>query len=296
MRYEEAYAGYVRLVERALDAALTPPAAEWPEEGIPAALNEAMRYSLLGGGKRLRPVLLLAAHSLLSSHVEEALPFAAAIEMIHSYSLIHDDLPAMDDDDLRRGRPTSHKAFGEATAILAGDALLTLAFETMASSGHPRALAAMKEIAARSGARGMIAGQAADMAMEGKTAEGGMLRYIHRHKTADLITAAVLAGLCLGGAGDEQLALGRAYGQRLGLAFQIVDDILDVVGDEAQLGKQTHQDARQGKLTWPAAHGLEQARQAAQAEIAGAMDAAAALDRPEGFLWTLAQRMQHRAS
>ena len=154
----------------------------------------------------------------------------------------------------------------------------------------------MKEIAARSGARGMIAGQAADMAMEGKTAEGGMLRYIHRHKTADLITAAVLAGLCLGGAGGEQLALGRAYGQRLGLAFQIVDDILDVVGDEAQLGKQTHQDARQGKLTWPAAHGLEQARQAAQAEIAGAMDAAAALDRPEGFLWTLAQRMQHRAS
>lgn len=296
MRYEEAYAGYVSLIEQALDAALPVSKADWPEGGIPAPLIKAMRYSLLGAGKRLRPVLLLAVHSLFSKDVEQAMPFAAGIEMIHCYSLIHDDLPAMDDDDLRRGKPTSHKAFGEATAILAGDALLNLAFETMAASNHPRAIQGIREIATRSGAQGMIAGQMADMAMEGKEPDASMLSYIHRHKTADLITAAVCCGLRIGGASEPQMALGREYGLRLGLAFQIVDDILDLVGDEVQLGKQTHQDAKQGKLTWPALYGLDAARKAAEKEIQGAMDAAAALDEPEGFLWTLAQRMQHRVN
>lgn len=296
MGYEAEYARLRGLAERALLEALPLPASAWPTGQPPRALAEAMRYSLLGGGKRLRPVLLLAAHSLGSDEPMEAMPFAAAIEMIHCYSLIHDDLPAMDDDDLRRGKPTSHKAFGEATAILAGDALLNLAFEVMAGSGHPHAMAALREIALRTGARGMIAGQMADIAMEGQPADPQMLQYIHQHKTADLMIAAVCAGLSLAGANSAQMAMGQRYAMHLGLAFQIVDDILDLVGDEARLGKQTNKDAQQGKLTWPALHGLDASRQAAKAEINLAMEAAQALDQAGGFLWTLAQHTLDRVS
>ena len=209
MGFDQEQAAYILMIEQALRDALIEPEQDWPRDGIPRNLNTAMRYSLLAGGKRLRPTLLLAACHLLLDDVSAALPFAAAVEMIHTYSLIHDDLPAMDNDDLRRGKPSNHKAFGESTAILAGDALLNLAYELMAQSQHPRALNALSVIAIAAGSRGMIAGQAADMWMEGREADTDMLRYIHSHKTADLITAPVVAGLILAGADDRQLEQGR---------------------------------------------------------------------------------------
>ena len=227
---------------------------------------------------------------------ELAEPFMAALEMIHTYSLVHDDLPAMDDDDLRRGRPTSHKAFGEAMAILAGDALLNLAYEVMARSGHPRAVAGMAQIATRAGSRGMIAGQTADIAMEGQPADKRMLRYIHEHKTADLILAGVLGGLALAGADEKQMALGGQYGLHLGLAFQIVDDLLDLEGEEQLLGKQVGQDAGHGKLTWPAVYGALAARRDAARHVDAAVAAANAFGDAGRFLAQLAldslQRVQ----
>lgn len=255
---------------------------------MPKMLGDAMRYSLLAGGKRLRPVLLLAAYNLLHNDVMPALPFAVAVETIHTYSLIHDDLPAMDDDDFRRGKPTSHKVYGEAMAILAGDALLNMAYETMAHSGHANALAALAQIAARAGGRGMIAGQTADIAMEGKPADEHMLRYIHQHKTADLITAAVLGGLALAGANRKQLALGEQYSLHLGLAFQIVDDLLDLEGEQQLLGKHTGQDAGHGKLTWPAVYGVQAARQDAARHIDTAVAAANGFGEQGQFLAQLA--------
>lgn len=288
MTYEGRYEAYRLQVEQALQHALPQSTQPWQQGMIPASLADAMRYSLLAPGKRLRPVLLLAGYHLLHEDLAPAMPFAAAIEMIHCYSLIHDDLPAMDDDDLRRGRPTNHIAHGEAMAILAGDALLNAAFEHMLTSDHPLALPAMREIASRSGACGMIAGQAADMFMEGKPHQADMLRYIHLNKTSALITAAVCAGLRLGGADERQMELGAAYGQALGLCFQIVDDLLDVEGEQASLGKRTGKDASIGKLTWPALHGVEAARAEAQKEAAQAMCAAKDLEGGEGFLYQLA--------
>lgn len=237
-----------------------------PEEnGIPEPLRAAMRYSLLLPGKRLRPTLLLAGYALVAADWEAVMPFALAIEMIHAYSLIHDDLPALDNDDLRRGKPTNHRVFGENVAILAGDGLYSLAFETMltASLQFPNpenAIAAMEEIASRAGVRGMIGGQTMDVVMEGQTPNHEMVGYIHRHKTADLITAAVVAGLRLAGADADAIVAGETYGQKLGLAFQIVDDLLDLEGDVATLGKQTGMDAQRGKMTWPAVYGEQAAR------------------------------------
>ncbi len=274
---EAAFDVYVTAAEEAIqsvpllaDATGTAAAARPPRGGeAPEPLKSAMRYSLTLPGKRLRPALLLAGYHLAAEDWRSALPFAAALEMIHAYSLIHDDLPALDNDDLRRGKPSNHKAFGENVAILAGDGLYSLAFETMLAASlrwpHPeRAIAAMEEIARRAGVRGMIAGQTLDVKLEGAPPDAETVRYIHRHKTADLITAAVLGGLKLAGATEKQLVAGETYGQNLGLAFQIVDDLLDLRGDEKALGKRTGKDAEHGKMTWPAVWGEAAAARAAE--------------------------------
>ena len=266
-----------------------------PLEGeIPQPLRSAMRYSLLLPGKRLRPVLLLAAYALVEPEWEKALPFACALEMIHTYSLIHDDLPALDDDELRRGRPTNHKVFGEDIAILAGDGLLNLAYETMLAAPlateEPReALAAIREIAVCAGVRGMIAGQTLDVKLEGAVPEASLVSYIHRHKTADLLTAPITAGLLLGDASEEWVAAGRAYGANLGLAFQIVDDLLDITGDTHTLGKQTGMDAFRGKLTWPSVCGVERAKKDAETAVQKAIDALSCFGENADFLRQLAK-------
>lgn len=260
---------------------------------IPQALREAMLYSLEAGGKRLRPVLLLAAYGLLQEDVQPALPYACALEMIHTYSLIHDDLPAMDNDDLRRGKPTNHVRFGEAVAILAGDGLLNAAFELMlraaAEAESLAGLRAAEAIARRAGVTGMIAGQTMDVTQEGTAPTLEKVSYIHAHKTADLLTAPMEAGLILAGASGEQLEAGRQYGYHLGIAFQMVDDLLDLEGDTALLGKRTGMDAQLGKLTWPACVGVERTRQAAAEHISLAAKALAIFEENANFLKALAQ-------
>lgn len=282
MSYLQRYEFYRRAAEDALRAAV-------PGD-VPQPLCDAMRYSLLAGGKRLRPVLLLAAYAALQEDITAALPFAAAVEMVHTYSLVHDDLPAMDDDDLRRGKPSCHKVFGEGMAVLAGDGLLSLAFETLAQSAHPRAPAALRELALRCGTRGMVAGQCADLQAAEAGGDAALLAYIHRHKTADMLTAPVVMGLLLADADADALDCGRAYGQALGMAFQIVDDLLDVQGDSAALGKLTGKDARAGKCTWPALRGVEGAREDARLYTAQAAEAARGLKNSAFFFKTLAQR------
>lgn len=250
------YAEYLQMVNDALSPQLR------SLGYIPAKLLESMEYSLAAGGKRLRPVLLLAACDMAGGDVLNALPFACALEMIHTYSLIHDDLPAMDNDDLRRGKPTNHKVFGEDVAILAGDGLLSAAMELMlrAACAMPdmRGVRAAEAIARRAGVTGMVAGQTIDVTEEGSEPTLDKVSYIHAHKTADLLTAPMEAGLILAGASDEQVQQGIDYGYHLGMAFQMVDDLLDVVGDAALLGKNTGMDAALGKLTWVAVRGVEQ--------------------------------------
>ena len=260
---------------------------------IPAGLLEAMEYSLLAGGKRLRPALLLMACDMAGGNVEAALPYACALEMIHTYSLIHDDLPAMDNDDLRRGRPTSHKAFGEDVAILAGDGLLSAAMELMLRAACAmddlRGTRAAHAIARRAGVTGMVAGQFVDVTQEGTAPTEDMVSYIHAHKTADLLTAPLEAGLILAGATEEQLQAGIAYGYHLGMAFQMVDDLLDVEGDAALMGKNTGMDAALGKLTWVAAVGVEQTRRDAREHIRLAVKALGIFGESMNFLKDLAQ-------
>ena len=230
-------------------------------------LYEAMAYSLNAGGKMLRPVLLLAACDFCGGDEKLALPYACAIEYIHTYSLIHDDLPAMDNDDLRRGLPTNHKVFGEAVAILAGDGLLTSAFETMNKDmllyldnveKLKRRVRAIYEISKGAGCRGMIAGQLADIEAENKECTKEILDYIHLNKTAALIKAAVRAGAYLGGADKETLDHLDEYAENIGLAFQIMDDVLDLDGDEEQLGKKTGSDQANRKATYPCRYGLQE--------------------------------------
>jgi len=236
-------------------------------------LYESMTYSLKAGGKMLRPVLLLAACDFCGGDEKLALPYACAIEYIHTYSLIHDDLPAMDNDDLRRGIPTNHKVFGEATAILAGDGLLTSAFEAMNKDmllyfdneeKLKRRVRAVYEISKGAGCRGMIAGQIADMEAENKQCTKEILDYIHINKTAALIKAAVRAGAHLGGADKKMLADLDEYAENIGLAFQIVDDILDVKGNEEELGKKTGQDQVNQKATYPCRYGLSESKEKVQ--------------------------------
>jgi geranylgeranyl diphosphate synthase, type II len=243
------------LVDTALDRVLPPETTE------PVTIHRAMRYSVLAPGKRLRPILVIAGAEAVGGQADAVLDTACALELIHAYSLIHDDLPAMDDDDYRRGRLTSHKVFGEAMAILAGDALLTLAFRLAATNAArvaPAALvgAVVAEIADAAGTDGMVGGQVVDIESEGKSISPEMLDYIHLHKTAALIRAALRVGALLAGAPAEHVeAISRA-GQALGLAFQIVDDILDVEGSLAELGKSAGSDERKKKATYPSLHGL----------------------------------------
>ena len=241
------------LVEQALAHAVS------TVDGAAGRLLEAMRYSLLGGGKRLRPVLALAACESVGGPLEAAMGFACAIEMIHTYSLIHDDLPCMDDDDLRRGRPTNHKIYGEAIATLAGDGLLTDAFWLLAKSAAPpeTLLATVAELGEAAGSAGMVAGQAIDLLGEGRTMTMEELEYLHGRKTGALFVAAVRGGARLGGASAAQLEALKTYARALGLAFQVIDDILDVEASTEQMGKRTGKDLAHGKNTYPALIGLD---------------------------------------
>jgi geranylgeranyl diphosphate synthase type II len=254
-----------RRVESALSAYLKALEAG-PSSACPSRLLEAMRYSLLGGGKRLRPILALMAAEACGAEPESAMPAACALEMVHTYSLIHDDLPSMDDDDLRRGRPTCHKAFDEATAVLAGDGLLTLAFEIIARDVPAEAAArCMLALAEGSGPSGMVGGQMADLQAEGRLdANLEELEAIHRRKTGALLRASLKMGGIVAGADDVILDALDTYGHAVGLAFQIIDDLLDVQGDEAKLGKRVNKDHGLGKWTYPGLLGLEGSRRHAQ--------------------------------
>ena len=263
---------------------------------IPDMLMKAMTYSLEAGGKRLRPVMLLAACEMAGGQAEVALPFACALEMIHTYSLIHDDLPAMDNDDLRRGKPTNHKVFGENIAILAGDGLLNAAAELMTVSavriGDLRGIRAMEMIMRHAGVTGMIAGQTEDVLSEGKKPDEALVTYIHTRKTSDLLQAAVEAGLALAGASESDIQAGREYALHLGLAFQMTDDLLDVTGDAAVMGKNPHAD--ENKMTWVALKGVEGTEKDAGREL---MMANAALDRLQwdtSFFRSIADKMLQR--
>lgn len=260
----EAYlAQCVELTEASLKQSLSE---NWD---VPARLREAMNYSLEAGGKRLRPAFVLTAAQAVAGKVEAwnaAIPIACAVEYIHTYSLIHDDLPAMDNDDFRRGKPTNHKVFGEAMAILAGDALLTHAFHLipqvsrLSGVSAEISLAIVEDLARLAGAPGMVGGQVADMLGEQGITSIDELEYIHLHKTSDLVVFSVTAGGRIGGASPKQLELLTRYGRNLGLAFQIQDDILDLVGDEKKLGKKTNSDVEQNKVTYPFLIGLEQSK------------------------------------
>ncbi len=269
-----------------------------PDKEIEAGLAEAMAYSLLAGGKRIRPILLLAAYDAVSrddSMRPEARKLAVALEMIHTYSLIHDDLPSMDNDDLRRGKPTSHRMFGEATAILAGDALLNRAYELILEAaiagGKPASLAGSK-IACFSGAKGMIGGQIIDLASEGKQIDLVRLEQLQKLKTAALLRAAVAAGAILAEADDEVLSLLDEYGQAIGLAFQIKDDILDMTSDSETIGKTAGKDVRDTKVTFVTMLGLEKASARLEEEHKRAAETCQRLserDIDAGFLLWLAK-------
>lgn len=237
--------------------------------GIPDMLKQSMSYSVCAGGKRLRPCMALAATELNDGSVEDALPFACALELIHTYSLIHDDLPAMDNDDFRRGRPTNHKVFGEGQAILAGDGLLSLALEIMleaaAREEKPGFIKAASAIAKGAGVRGMVAGQCLDLQQEGKREpDEALLHEIHRGKTAAMLTASVEAGAYCANADQSAINALQEFGGHFGLLFQITDDILDVTGSAEDLGKSIGKDEREGKLTFPYVYGLNGARERAE--------------------------------
>jgi len=264
----------IRLINEALDRSL--PA----ETTRPAGLHKAMRYSVLAGGKRLRPVLCLASAEAAGGNDKPAMPAALAIEILHTYTLIHDDLPCMDNDDLRRGKPTCHVAFGEANAVLAGDALLTLAFEWLAAATPPAPYAPnslILELARAAGSLGVIGGQVADLASEEKTPDADMVEFIHVHKTGALIKAAVRIGGICAGAGEADLNALSVYGEKAGLAFQIADDILNETSTPEALGKAAGSDRERGKMTYVAVHGLEGAKRAAARLAAEAVKALAPL-------------------
>ena len=260
-------------------------------------LADAMKYSLLGGGKRLRPILLMAAADAVGSPGEKFLTTAAAIEMIHTYSLIHDDLPAMDDDDYRRGQLTNHKVFGEAIAILAGDALLTLAFEVMLRQkgvSNSARIAVVDEMSQAAGMSGMVGGQAIDLQSEGKAIELETLRRMHMGKTGALFRAAIRSGAILAGASDEKLSALTKYAEAFGLAFQITDDILDVTGDEKTLGKPTGSDARNKKSTYVTLTSLDSARSMAERTVEEATEALKNFGAEADFLRDLVRYLLER--
>lgn len=256
------------VVDKALES-LVPPAKTYPPR-----VFEAMRYSLFAGGKRVRPILAIAAAEALGAKTAGLLPIAGTLELIHTYSLIHDDLPAMDDDDFRRGRATCHKVYGEAMAILAGDGLLNLAFEALSDPRRSKAVPAqrlvsiIREISLASGVFGMVGGQVVDMESEGKEVDFPTLEYIHTHKTGALIRASVRVGALYARASEKRLKALTRYGEMVGLAFQIADDILDLVGTQQEIGKDVGSDLKKGKKTFPSFYGLAESRRRAN-EVSG---------------------------
>ncbi|MDP2138814.1 MAG: polyprenyl synthetase family protein [Candidatus Didemnitutus sp.] len=282
---------YLERVERAIDE-LVPPA-----DTRPVRLHEAMRYSLQAGGKRLRPTLVLATAGLFGRRANP-LPAAVALECIHTYSLVHDDLPCMDNDDLRRGRPTAHKQFDDATALLAGDGMLTLAFQLLSrhyASTPALATELVREFADAAGSEQLIGGQMEDLLAEGKPeATAAELKFIHLNKTAAMIAVALVAGGLCGGASAAEVARLREAGRSLGLAFQIVDDVLDATADTATLGKTAGKDAKDGKTTYVKLHGLETARLLAREQTEAAVAAIQQLPGDTTFLLTLMQQMASR--
>ncbi|MBN9646505.1 polyprenyl synthetase family protein [Terrisporobacter glycolicus] len=263
MEFKDVLKGKINYIETLLNEYMP------KEEGYQQTVIQAMNYSLKAGGKRLRPILTLESCKIVGGKEEDAIPFAVAIEMIHTYSLIHDDLPALDNDDLRRGKPTNHKVFGEAMATLAGDALLNYAFEIMLSSSIDKKdsnkyLKAINEVAKHAGIYGMIGGQVVDVESENKTIDKDKLDFIHLNKTAAMIIGCMRAGAIIGGASEEELEKVTKYGKNIGLSFQIVDDILDITGDEAKLGKPIGSDIENSKSTYPSLLGLEKSRQIAR--------------------------------
>ena len=269
------------------------------EEGYQKTIFEAMNYSLSAGGKRLRPILTLEACKLVGGNEKDAIPFAAAIEMIHTYSLIHDDLPALDNDDLRRGRKTNHKVYGEAMAILAGDGLLNYAYEIMLKESirkdySNKYLKAINEIAKASGIYGMIGGQVVDIESEGKSISMDKLDFIHMNKTAAIIIGCMRAGAIIGGASEIQLENITKYAKNIGLSFQIVDDILDVVGDEARLGKKVGSDIDNEKSTYPSLIGLDKSKEIAKNLIEEAKLSISNIDKDSEFLNSLADYIVDR--
>lgn len=281
-----------RIIDAALEEYLP------PEDRFPEALYQAMRYSVFSGGKRLRPVLCLAACEAVGGNPEAALPTACAIEFIHTFSLIHDDLPAMDNDDLRRGKPTSHKVFGEAIAILAGDALLAFAFETIAgrTKGVPAEvlLDVTRRIASAAGIGGMIVGQVVDMISEGKQIGPDTLELTHRNKTGALIEASAVCGGLLGGGNPDQISAFGIYGRGIGLAFQIADDILDIEGEREKIGKPVGSDLRSRKATYPSIHGIEESKALAVQAVDEAIDALSIFDDRADPLRALARFIVER--
>jgi geranylgeranyl diphosphate synthase, type II len=244
----------------------------------PSYLHDAMTYSLFAGGKRIRPILALASYEACGGQAEHILPQAVALELIHTYSLIHDDLPSMDNDDLRRGKPTNHKVFGEAMAVLAGDALLTEAFKMITQINSDKSIApssllrVVRELAVAAGAHGMVGGQAQDILSENAEPDEDVLKFIHLHKTAALIKASVTIGPILAKSKKTVLKALMAYGENIGLAFQVIDDILDVEGTTEELGKTAGSDQKKKKLTYPGVCGMEEARRIAEGLITTALD------------------------
>jgi geranylgeranyl diphosphate synthase type II len=296
LRLKEYLAEKKALVEAALDGLLP------GEELYPPVIFQAARYSLMAGGKKLRPILCLAAAEAVGGKAEAVMPVACALELIHTYSLIHDDLPAMDNDDYRRGKLTSHKVFGEDIAILAGDALLTEAFNLLARRdlmpGVPpeRLLDVTREVSEAAGWFGMVAGQVLDIRSEGKTVDLKTLQQIHRLKTGAMIRVSLRAGAILSGASAAALASLSDYGRQIGLAFQIADDILNVEGDRTLLGKGTGSDAARGKITFPALLGVEASRIRAKALIGEAVASLASFDERAAPLRLIALYILERKS
>ena len=281
-------------VDRTLDTLLP------REKDYPETLHSAMRYSLFAGGKRVRPILALAASEAVKGREEDVLPFAAALELVHTYSLIHDDLPAMDNDDMRRGKATNHKVFGEAIAILAGDALLTHAFKLLsdpgfASPSQEKRLQMIYEAATASGCMGMVGGQAVDILSEGrKEIDLPTLEYIHTHKTGAMIRASVRIGGIAGGADEVQMEDLSDYGERIGLAFQVADDLLDILGDEEAIGKHVGSDLKNEKKTYPAIFGIQESKKRAWELMEAAVDSLSRFDHRADRLREMARFVVER--
>lgn len=284
MNFKEELKKRAKIVEEALERFLP------PSTVFPPLIHQAMRYSVMGGGKRIRPSLVMAGAEAVGGSAASVLPAACAVELIHVYSLIHDDLPAMDNDDYRRGKLTSHKVYGEAIAVLAGDALLTLAFQLLAENkaGRPEdTLKVIREAALGAGTKGLIGGQVVDIFSTGEEVDEVTLEYIHRNKTGALYRISVRTGAILAGARQDQLEALSRYAEHLGLAFQIKDDILDLVGEEKIIGKPVGSDLKNKKATYPALFGLENSREKASREYARALSAISGFGKEADFLRSL---------